>query len=143
MDPTDFLNFAKKLRYSSDEASIRTAISRAYYYVYHYIKRELLIEDENFAHEHLHECIQEARIKGETMEEFRTLGIAIQSLKSRRILADYKIHKNITQITCDTMIDDCQEVIKEFEECTKNGLIEAAKDYLINIRKYPRYKIAK
>lgn len=38
MDPTDFLNFAKKFRYSSDEASIRTAISRAYYYVYHYMR---------------------------------------------------------------------------------------------------------
>ncbi len=45
MDPAKFLDLANRLICSTDEAKRRTAISRAYYYVYHYIKQDLVGAD--------------------------------------------------------------------------------------------------
>lgn len=42
MTGRDFLTFAKTLHASDDEAARRTAISRAYYALYHHVRDQLI-----------------------------------------------------------------------------------------------------
>jgi uncharacterized protein (UPF0332 family) len=130
MQPSDFLNLAYKFINSTDEAERRTAISRAYYYVYHYIKTNLVDSDINLAHDVMIRCFEEARIENQKMDEFEELGEALSNLKTDRVFADYKLHKSLNQKTCDTMIKRCLSAIEDFERCKLLGIIEAAKNYL-------------
>jgi uncharacterized protein (UPF0332 family) len=125
MDPLDFLSVAGKLICSPDEAERRTAISRAYYAVYHYIKTDLVGADAYLDHTVLVNCLTETKV-----EKFELLGESVKNLRTDRIFADYKIHRQLNQKTCDTMIDRCREAIKDFESCKESGLIDAARDYL-------------
>ena len=134
MDPVDFLNLATNLICSTDEAERRTAISRAYYYVYHHIKRDLVGPDNNLSHDVMINCIQEATLDREEVEEFETLAEDIGNLKTDRTFADYKIHKYLSPKTCRTMIDRCQEAVRNFEQCKQAGLVDAARDYLRSYR---------
>ena len=129
MDPIDFLELAHRFIFSNDEAERRTAISRAYYYVYHYVKQALVGTD-FLAHDKMIDCIREGALNGEKVEEFEILASSIGDLKTDRKFADYDIHKQLNQKTCFTMIKRCQEAIKAFEECKKIGLISAARSYL-------------
>jgi hypothetical protein len=130
MQPNDFLNLAKRLILSADEAERRTAISRAYYYVYHHIKNNLVDLDTDLYHEKMIDCIQEAKINDEKQEKFEILAEALKNLKTDRKFADYILHKTLNQKTCDTMIKRCLDVVNDFEECKQIGIIDAARNYL-------------
>ena len=125
MNPLDFLDLAEKLEFSNSEAEIRTAISRAYYAVYNYIKADLVGLDEYLQHDILINCITETKI-----ERFEYLGKDIRDLMAARRRADYKIGVSFSNKTCETIINKSQNVIKEFDECKKLGLIEEARNYL-------------
>jgi len=125
MNPLDFLDLAEKLEFSSSEAEIRTAISRAYYAVYNYIKADLVGLDEYLQHDILINCITETRV-----ERFEYLGKDIRDLMAARRRADYKMGASFTSRTCETIISKSQNIIKEFDECKKLGLIEEARVYL-------------
>ncbi|HGE70931.1 TPA: HEPN domain-containing protein [Candidatus Poribacteria bacterium] len=130
MQPIEFLNLAHKLIDSADEAELRTAISRAYYYVYHSIKNDLVGSDTNLTHDVMINCIQEANINGNKVAEFEELGQTIRDLKTDRIFADYKINKSLSQETCHTMIKRCETAVEDFKECKRLGIIDAARNYL-------------
>ena len=130
MDPIDFLNLANKLICSTDEAERRTAISRAYYYVFHYIKQHLVGSDGDLLHDIMVRCIQEATLDRKKVDEFEILAEEIGGLKTDRTFADYKIHKSLNPSTCKTMIKRCQEAVMDFEECKQCGLVDAARSYL-------------
>lgn len=91
-DWDEFLNLAKELEQKSDEASLRTAISRIYYAVYW--KARIKLEKEGF-------IIKESRGKGsheQVWDEYSNrTGITNKAiyrsgdeLKKNRIKADYK-----------------------------------------------------
>ena len=130
MDPAKFLDLANRLICSTDEAKRRTAISRAYYYVYHYIKQDLVGADGYLAHDVMIKCIEEATLDGEKAEDFEILARTIGDLKTDRKFADYMIHKRLNQKTCSTMIKRCQEAVRDFEQCKQAGLVCAARTYL-------------
>jgi len=125
MNPLDFLDLAEKLEFSNSEAEIRTAISRAYYAVYNYIKADLVGLDEYLQHDILINCITETKI-----ERFEYLGKDIRDLMAARRRADYKIGVSFSNKTCETIINKSKNVIREFDECKKFGLIEEARNYL-------------
>ena len=64
------------------------------------------------------------------MEEFELLAQQVRDLKADRIRADYRIHRELSQETCDTMIKRCEGAIEDFEECKQAGLVAAARNYL-------------
>ena len=125
MNPLDFLDLAEKLKFSTSEAEIRTAISRAYYAVYNYIKANLVGADEYLQHDILINCITETKI-----ERFEYLGKDIRDLMAARRRADYKMGISFSSKTCETIINKSQNAIKEFDECKKLGLIKEARNYL-------------
>ena len=130
MKPVEFLSLADRLILSTNEAERRTAISRAYYYVYHHIKNSLVDPGQYLDHTVLVHCIREAKVAKQKVEKFEVLAEQVKDLKSDRTFADYKLHEKLSQETCDTMIKRCEEAIEDFEECKQAGLVVAARNYL-------------
>ena len=130
MKPVEFLSLADRLILSTNEAERRTAISRAYYYVYHHIKNSLVDPGQYLDHTVLVHCIREAKVAKQNMKEFEVLAEQVKDLKSDRMFADYKLHEELKQKTCDTMIKRCRAAIEDVEECKQAGLIAAARNYL-------------
>lgn len=128
MDPLDSLKVADKLKSSSDEAERRTAVSRAYYAVYHHIKAYLVansIPDQLLGHKKLVSYLRNSGI-----EKAETLGEIVDDLREDRNKADYKLHLTIfNKKTCDTFCRRAQKVVKDFDSCKGSSLINGINDH--------------
>jgi hypothetical protein len=88
-DWSEYLELAEELGKRSDQASLRSAISRAYYYVYHLALERA--QENNFAfvvggmHTQLWRVFSESPVP-----DCRTLGTIAKRLQKRRERADYE-----------------------------------------------------
>lgn len=88
-DWLEYLKLAEELGSRTDEASVRSAISRAYYYVYHLALRRVQTNDFTLVVGGMH--AQLWRVFSESPEpDCRKLGAIAGRLKKRRERADYE-----------------------------------------------------
>lgn len=93
--PNCFLNFSKAALNENDEFSKRNSLSRAYYAAYHLAKKyfsTLSTEENNVG---MHKAFIDALMMHPQDSLERKVGIQLQTLHSRRVKADYKIHLTI------------------------------------------------
>jgi uncharacterized protein (UPF0332 family) len=87
-DWSEYLKLAEELGKRADEASLRSAISRAYYYVFHLALKRAEANDFTFVTGGMH--TQLWRVFSESPEpDCRRLGAIAGRLKNRRERADY------------------------------------------------------
>lgn len=135
MDHLDFLNVAKNLKSSHYEAERRSAVSRAYYAVYHHI-RTYLIENNLVAHDaHLgHQKPIEflkAASKDSGRIEFEELSKALDNLESDRRDADYNLQlTKFNQLTCELLYLKSCQVIDLLNQYKGKELVDNIKTYL-------------
>lgn len=124
----DFYKFAIDLyeekRDTANSATIRTCISRLYYAIYHVVldwltlhKSKVLSQFNCGSHEKLQFCLK--TISRETKNlKFNQLATKLQSLHSRRCIADYKLQNVATVQHVELMIKEVQQAFSLFEELT-------------------------
>ena len=129
MDPLDFIETANRLKNSCVEADRRSAVSRAYYAVFSYIK--LYLEDnsifisKNEVHVKLPRYLMNS---GPPLAKI--VGKSVDDLRGDRIEADYVFDQYGPDInTCEKLVDKAQEAIQNFNSCKGTALINGIKQY--------------
>jgi len=115
-DWKEYLSLAKELagqarKPASTEAKLRTAISRAYFSVYHCAKNYLINKNMLKDLRHItHELVRDT-FKDSDKEDWRDVGMTIDRLVWARVKADYReftgIEKKVIEVLSDseTVID--------------------------------------
>ena len=135
MTGRDFLTFAKTLYKSEDEAARRSAVSRAYYALFHEVKSivdSVGIRVDREAHEHkrMARYFKEAGIP-----KAKQIGQGLEDLREIRNDADYdlittKFSKNTSALQCALAEKFCNMLDSINGKELKRGLVAYAK--LIN-----------
>ena len=107
----DYLTLAKTLSESTEDASLRTAISRAYYCVFNLslskaTRNEFRPKDDASSHDQLWGLYG----RNNTNRACSQLGAKGGRMKRRRVLADYRLFY-------DDLVADAKEIISDAEEC--------------------------
>ncbi len=113
--PEAFLQSAQQiLERAEDEATVRAAMSRAYYALYHYGKT--FEEKLQPIRRNIPDCFGMHRTLSFKMEnqdnfELRKLGQMLQKQHARRVQADYKIDGVIEHGTAEKMLAEISEIL--------------------------------
>jgi len=110
-DWKDYLTLAKTLAGSTDDASLRTAISRAYYCVfnlslYRAKLNEFRTKDDASSHDQLWGLYGRNKIS-RACGQVSVIG---GRMKRRRVMADYRLFY-------DDLAEDAKDIITDAEEC--------------------------
>ncbi|MDO7481559.1 hypothetical protein Q5X45_01990 [Acinetobacter baumannii] len=124
----DFQQFAINLynldKSTTDQATIRTCISRLYYFIYHKVNQWLVDNHSDVlnsfgggTHERIQFCLNKiARI---TLNlRFNTLSTKLNSLHDKRCKADYKLENKLTSKNIELMILEVDQALNLFNELT-------------------------
>jgi hypothetical protein len=108
----DYLTLAKTLSESTEDASLRTAISRAYYCVFNLSlykakTNEFRPKDDASSHDQLWGLYGRNKDKDRICSQLSAIG---GRMKRRRVLADYRF-------SYDDLAADAKETISDAEEC--------------------------
>ena len=130
MDPLDFLKVSDKLKNSAQEALRRTAVSRAYYSVYHCIRDYLVANRIISTKYHLaHEKLV-TYLKYSGIEKVKELSQRVDELKTDRQEADYNMNSTrFNEKTCILLFCKAKDAIQEFQNCKGHPLIEGINKY--------------
>lgn len=135
MTGKDFLTFAKIIYNHEDEAARRSAISRAYYALFHLVKSIVVstgvrVEPEAYEHDRLARYLKQSGI-----DEAKQVGKGLEKLRAKRNDADYDlIDAKFNKITSAFYYNKAEVWYKQLDKVNnaklKKGLITYAK--LIN-----------
>lgn len=109
-DWNEYLILAIELQKRQDEASLRTAISRAYYFVYHTAKARPAVKQYNFnvdegrSHQQLWELYER-----NDNDSCREIAMIAMRLRKRRIDADYSMVFYRVGEALEAVLDDAKE----------------------------------
>ena len=137
MDPLDFLKIASDLQCSSEEAGVRTAVGRAYYAIFNYVRAYLAENNINLPnhgiHQNLYLCVKNSGVNGA-----RDVGQTIDELRADRQEVDYEMESTRwREKTCELLVLKAGLAIEEFQKCEGQVFISGARDYLVNVKKVP------
>jgi len=117
--PEDFLKLAENLfGFGDEEVIYRTAISRCYYYAFHFVRENCGMHSDAFFkydHEDHKEVIDFFRRVGR-----RDLASMIRSFRDKRNNADYELTLNISREQAIEFINDVKSFVVEVKN---SGLI--------------------
>lgn len=137
MNPTGFLKIANDLQYSPEEAGVRTAVGRAYYAVFNYIRAYLaannIVLPNKDVHQNLYLCVKNSGVDG-----IRGVGKAIDDLRGDRHDADYEMESTRwKEKTCELLVLKARLALEDFRKCEGQMFIDGARNYLVNIKNVP------
>jgi len=143
MDPAAFIALAGKLAAApaSDEASYRTAVSRAYYGAFH-IARLFLVElgFKPVGNTNVHAFVRHY-LAGSNQPDACTAASQLADLQSARNRADYDLDdRNAgTRGNAMVVVERAHRVISALDRCRRDGALDvirqAIADYEANIRR--------
>jgi len=130
MDPLDFFVTANKLKSSRQEADIRTAIGRAYYAIFNYIRsylaRNNITLQDGSAHRDLRISIRNSGIGGA-----QELARDIQEIYDQRRIADYEMDMtSLNPNDCNMLVLKANMVVQTFQASEGPDLINGVRYYL-------------
>lgn len=128
MDPLDFFKTAKRLNQLNDESDLRSAMSRAYYGVLHYLC-DYIVSIVGFdkkkigtaIHKFVYECFNVCE-----KEEAKYIANNLSKLKQKRTDADYHLHLVLSESKCKDCIKWAQKIINQNLKDIKSELFEVA-----------------
>ena len=133
----EFLDTSNRLVAAATEGDWRSAISRAYYAVYHYFREWLLAKGVDIgngpqAHHNLYAGLLNCGVT-----TAMPVARQIDDLRSARNLADYDIGKPVTQATATAFVRQADAVIYAFQSMLTGGMdstiAQGVKQYLISV----------
>jgi len=133
MEPLDFLKIASDLQSSPEEAGIRTAVSRAYYAVFNYVRTYLAENNIMLPNRETHKYLWRG-VKNSGVNGTRDVGQAIKDLLGDRHEADYEMGSTRwREETCEVLVDKARLAIEEFQKCEGQTLVDGIRNHLVNV----------
>ena len=133
MDPRKFLTVADALKHSSQEAEIRTAVSRAYYALFNHIRGYLAANNIELQDYRVHIILRRS-IKNSGVQGAKAVARKMEDLWDDRRDADYDMQSTgWTRDTCVTIVDKAREALTEFQSCQGQDLINGVRRHLIDV----------
>ena len=125
MNGDDFINLAGKLATSRDEASLRSAVSRAYYGAFHLVLA--FLEDiERTVPRNANAHVQVARkLQSAGQSDAYRAGSLLRDLHTERIKADYRLDNR--RIGTSAFAKLCVETASEIQAALKSCRAEPAR----------------
>ena len=118
VNPTDILAIATRLSEHNTEAAHRSAVSRAYYSVYHHglrtVKTKLPPVDLKKYSQGCHQRLGERLIDGKT-SDWLTVAEDIEWLRDARVTADYHLGKPSSEIKAKIAIQRARRLLRALE----------------------------
>jgi len=133
----EFQDCARRLSTASTEADWRSAISRAYYAVFHHFReffrgRGLDLGNGAQAHSNLYFGLANCGILGT-----REIADGIDDLRKDRTTADYDIWKTMDGMDAQSAVHDADAILGDFQNLIRSTsaqqIIDELKRYLISI----------
>lgn len=141
MDPSDFISLAIRLSNSSNEADLRSAVSRAYYGAFHLASRFLADCGVRFAKKDLYAAEVHRKVRYCLSESSNADAIVISGrlrlLRDQRNEADYTLDSTKFKKASNAaaMIRVAQEIVDALQRCRAEPAFTEARD---KIRGYAR-----
>ncbi len=139
MQPDEFLHTARHLAVGKSEADWRSAISRAYYFVFHTFAELFRAHGLNLgasgqAHFNLYAGLQNCGVKA-----VASIASRINDLRIRRVTADYKLSVRVDQATASDGVQEAHLIIADFQAVLQSipaaQIVAGTKAYLVSIGK--------
>jgi uncharacterized protein (UPF0332 family) len=132
MEGKDFLELAKKLQNSGNEAERRTSVSRAYYAIFNYVKK--FLHSSNIKLPASAEAHEKARqyLLNSGLEEAEDLAEDFHNLRERRNDADYEIISPKFQhdkYNCGLVCAKAVQFFERFSKMDCNNLLKGIWEY--------------
>ncbi len=141
MDPGDFLSTAIRLSNGSHEGDLRTAVSRAYYGVFH-LARQFLgdcglgFAQKDFYAAEIHKKVRYCLSESENADAIIAAG-RLRSLRDQRNEADYDLHslkfRSATKVAAALRVS--QEVVDALQRCRAEPAFSETR---LKVRTYAR-----
>lgn len=116
-DWTEYTRLAEELRTRGDEASLRSAISRAYYSVYHQARDYLLAEGIQLSKTDSSHKVVWNRYKGIGGASCRAVGLNGERLNDNRTQADYETELRNVESLVEETFKVAQFVLVYLDQC--------------------------
>lgn len=125
VSPKDFLSSAREWLESQTEMAARNSVSRAYYAAFHQSQLAFPPSDEVEKQREtgMHRSYIDQLLKAQTNSAQRWVGVKLGAMKSRRVLADYRIDSDFPGAKVAMQMDDADKVIR----CLESEMASAAK----------------
>lgn len=120
MNPMDFFETAELLKNHSNEAHIRTSISRSFYATFHYFLSDIatnFLSNKkviNGAQAFVAHCLQNCEEK-----EVKKIGSAFDTLRQKRRDADYRLEKTLTSQQSSDVLVSAKKIVKKYKTITE------------------------
>lgn len=132
MDGKDFLELAKRLQNSDDEASRRTSVSRSYYAIFNLVKDFLSSNGVKLpkaaqAHEKAHRYLFYSGVV-----EAEDLAVELDNLRENRNDADYELHSpkfSYEKRNCDLVCIKANRFFEQFDKINPDQLLKGISEY--------------
>ncbi|MBI5666250.1 MAG: HEPN domain-containing protein [Nitrospirae bacterium] len=133
MEGKEFLELAKRLQNSEDEAERRTSVSRAYYALFNHVKSFLNIHNIKLprtaqAHESAHLYLSNSGI-----EEAEDLADTLNNLREKRNDADYELISpkyNHNKVNCGFTCVKAIQFVNRFDKINPASLVKGILEYM-------------
>lgn len=144
MDPHEFLRVADELSVAMEEAEWRTAVSRAYYAVFHQSRR--LLEQCGFAvpkADHAHAYLW-LRLSNCGHTDVILVGIKLKELRSLRNQADYDLQTSQRHKECMGAMVIALNIMEILDEAlttpeVQSAITQTIREYETNVLKQPSW----
>jgi uncharacterized protein (UPF0332 family) len=139
MNPSEFLDSAARFSLGTTEGDWRSAISRAYYAVFHHFREFFLSHGLNLgrsgqSHFNLYAGLLHCGIGGAA-----PFGSEIDTLRQRRVDADYDLQARVAQAEATDAVTRAQAVITNFQSFLQTippaQVVDGARQHLQTIGK--------
>jgi uncharacterized protein (UPF0332 family) len=132
MEGRDFLELAKKLQNSDDEASLRTAVSRSYYAIFNHVKdflntNGITLPKAAQAHEKAQQYLSNSGI-----DEAADLADELDNLRNNRNDADYELRSpkfSYNKKNCGLVSAKAGMFFERFAKLSQSKLVTGIEEY--------------
>jgi len=142
MQPSEFLDTAERLAQGATEGDWRSAISRAYYAVFHvlgefFLAHGLDLGQGGQAHNNLYIGLYNCGIAAAAV-----IGTSVDNLRTSRVTADYVLNASITSVNAGSRVQEARQIVADFQALLATvpaqQLVDGVRQFLQSIGRLPR-----
>jgi uncharacterized protein (UPF0332 family) len=142
MQPSEFQDTAERLAQGTTEGDWRSAISRAYYAVFHYFREFFLLHGLDLgagaqAHINLYFGLNNCG-----QPTVPPIAYAVNELRRARTLADYDLNRMIGQTTSSAVVQAAKKVVEDFANLlgtvSAADIVDGARSHLQSLGRLPK-----
>ncbi|WP_375038588.1 HEPN domain-containing protein [Acinetobacter sp. RW6] len=123
MDSIEFLNFSKKIMSTNPigEIDYRQVVGRSYYCAFHQVKDKVIklgVPVDAYRGPTHTSLVTTLREFPTSNKQLKGLAFKINDFHSRRVIADYKLDKQVSEVMANEAIKTCEGILNDISKIT-------------------------